>query len=96
MIKASKKPESKEEQLLKRLIDYVEQNGIEVKYNRGNFRGGLVRYRENYYLYLNRKNDVPAKIQTILNEIENQKNLFNLNQFPEDLKHLATEQLNDQ
>ncbi len=85
MFKKNKQPETEEEKLLQRLIAYVEQNGIEVKFNRGNFRGGLVRYHDRKYLYLNRKNDVETKIKTIVNELKTQQE-FDWRQIPEELR----------
>lgn len=58
------------EQKLQKLISFLESNNITVKSDRGNFRGGLVRYHEDTYLYLNRRVDTEAKIKLILKEIQ--------------------------
>jgi hypothetical protein len=42
---------------------------IPVKQDRGNFKGGLVRYHDEKYFYINRKADISAKINLILEEI---------------------------
>lgn len=54
---------------LQQLIDFVQEQSITVKYDRGNFMGGVVRYREDGFLYLNRKDDPGTKIKTILSEL---------------------------
>ena len=51
----------------------MESRDITVKSDRGNFKGGLVRYYEDKYLYLHRKLDTPAKIKLILKEIKDLK-----------------------
>ena len=59
-----------DEQKLQKLISFLESKDITVKSDRGNFKGGLVRYYEDKYLYLNRKLDTNAKIVLILKEIK--------------------------
>lgn len=51
-------------------MDLIEKLSITIKYDRGNFRGGLVRYHENDLLYLNRKDNPETKIKTIVNELK--------------------------
>jgi len=58
------------EQLLNQLIELVEKLSVTVKYDRGNFMGGLFRYRDDNYFYINRKADLDVKIQTIVNELK--------------------------
>ena len=58
-----------QEKILQRLLEYMDELSISVKYDRGNFVGGVVRYREDDYLYLNRKDDPETKIKTIINEL---------------------------
>ena len=58
------------EQLLEQLILIIEQLSVMVKYDRGNFKGGLVRYHTDKYFYINRKADIDVKIQTIINELK--------------------------
>ncbi|RMH62252.1 MAG: hypothetical protein D6677_10265 [Calditrichaeota bacterium] len=60
-----------QEQKLQKLIALLESYNIPVKSDRGNFRGGLVRYRDAYYFYMNRKLDVDAKIRLIEREFKN-------------------------
>ena len=59
-----------EEQKLQKLIAFLESKDITVKSDRGNFKGGMVRYYQDKYLYLNRKLDTNAKIVLILKEIK--------------------------
>ncbi len=54
------------EEILSGLIDLLDKLSIQVRYNRGNFRGGLVRYKDQDYFYINRKADTETKISTIL------------------------------
>ncbi len=61
---------SKNEQILEALIGLLEQMDITVKYDRGNFRGGLVRYRDKNYFYLNRRSEPEHKINTIIAELK--------------------------
>jgi len=58
------------DQKLQKLVSFLESKEITVKSDRGNFKGGLVRYYEDKYLYLNRKLDTNAKIAFILKEIK--------------------------
>lgn len=58
------------ELLLEQLINIIEKLSVTVKYDRGNFKGGLVRYHEDNYFYINRKADIDVKIQTIVNELK--------------------------
>jgi hypothetical protein len=58
------------DQKLQKLILFLESKNITVKSDRGNFKGGLVRYYQDDYLYLNRKWDTEAKIKLILKEIK--------------------------
>ncbi len=59
-----------QEQKLQKLIALLENNDIPVKSDRGNFKGGLVRYHDSYYFYLNRKLAPEAKINLIRRELE--------------------------
>jgi len=58
------------EKLLNQLIEIIEELSVTVKYDRGNFKGGLVRYHEENIFYINRKADIDAKLQTIVNELK--------------------------
>lgn len=58
------------EQLLLQLLDIIDKLSVTVKYDRGNFNGGLVRYREDTLFYINRKADMDTKLQNIVNELK--------------------------
>lgn len=58
------------EQLLEELVNLIEHLAITIKYDRGNFKGGLVRYHDDNLYYMNRKADTDEKIQTIINELK--------------------------
>jgi len=58
------------DQKLQELITYLENHNIPVKTDRGNFRGGIVRYRDEHFMYLNRRLDTSAKIKIITDELE--------------------------
>ncbi len=58
------------DQKLQKLILFLESKDIIVKSDRGNFKGGLVRYYEDKFLYLNRKLDTDARVKLIINEIK--------------------------
>lgn len=51
-------------------MDLIEKLSITIKYDRGNFKGGLVRYHEDDLLYLNRKDNPETKVKTIINELK--------------------------
>lgn len=61
------------EQIFDALIELMKKLGIDIKYDRGNFRGGLVKYEDNTYFYINRKEKIEAKINTIIDELKNMK-----------------------
>ena len=52
------------------LVSFLESKDINVKSDRGNFKGGLVRYHDDRFMYLNRKLDPEAKIKLIVKEIQ--------------------------
>lgn len=58
------------DQVLEDLIRTLEAQSITVKYDRGNFRGGLVRYHDCTCFYLNRRATVEEKIRTIISELK--------------------------
>lgn len=58
---------------LETLISFLENNGITVKSDRGDFKGGIVRYHDDKFLYLNRKLDTEARIKLIIDEIKEMK-----------------------
>ena len=59
-----------DEQKLKKLISFLEGIDIGVKSDRGNFKGGLVRYYDEKSIYLNRRLDTEARLRLIVNEIK--------------------------
>lgn len=59
------------EKILDELLHLLEKLDIIVKYDRGNFQGGLIKYHEEDYFYLNRKAEIDEKITTIVNELKN-------------------------
>jgi len=61
------------ELILDALIALMEKLGIDIKYDRGNFQGGLIKYEDNDFFYINRKEKTETKINTILDELRNVK-----------------------
>lgn len=59
-----------EEKILNQLLNLLEKLSIRVRYDRGFFNGGLVRYKDQLYLYLNRKSETKNKIELILEELK--------------------------
>ena len=59
-----------EDKKLNLLVSFLESIDINVKSDRGNFKGGMVRYYDDKYLYLNRKLDTESKIKLIIAEIK--------------------------
>jgi len=58
-------------QIFKELEELLDKLTITIKYGRGYFKGGLCRYKEEKYLYLNRSDDKDRHISIILSELEN-------------------------
>jgi retron-type reverse transcriptase len=58
-------------QLFTELEELLLKLSIKIKYGRGYFKGGLCRYKDNKYLYLNRSDDKDKHISIILSELEN-------------------------
>jgi hypothetical protein len=58
-------------QVFKELEEFLDKLSIKIKYGRGYFRGGLCRFKEEKYLYLNRSDDKDKHISIILSELEN-------------------------
>ncbi len=67
-LKSEASPE--EEKILNELLELLEKLAIDVRYDRGHFKGGLVRYRDHLYLYLNRKAPTKNKIELIIEELK--------------------------
>lgn len=63
------------EEILKHLLEILEKQEITVKYDRGNFKGGLVKYNQQELLYLNRKEDFEERIKLVLSELQENHNL---------------------
>lgn len=57
--------------LFKELEELLDKLSVKIKYGRGYFKGGLCRYNEEKYLYLNRFDDKDKHISIILSELEN-------------------------
>jgi hypothetical protein len=58
-------------QLFTELEELLLKLSIKIKYGRGYFKGGLCRYKDDKYLYLNRSDDKDKHISIILSELEN-------------------------
>jgi hypothetical protein len=58
-------------QLFIELEELLQKLSIKIKYGRGYFKGGLCRYKEDKFLYLNRSDDKEQHISIILSELEN-------------------------
>lgn len=70
MAKKKVEQQSHQEEVLKQLLDLLEKLSINVRYDRGFFYGGLVRYKDQLYLYLNRKSETMQKIEIIVDELK--------------------------
>jgi len=71
------------------LVSFLESRDINVKSDRGNFKGGMVRYHSDRFMYLNRKLDNEAKIKLIIREIE-ELNL-NKDEFDDEILNIIKE-----
>jgi retron-type reverse transcriptase len=60
-----------DKQLFTELEELLLELSIKIKYGRGYFIGGLCRYKEDKYIYLNRSDDKDKHISIILSELEN-------------------------
>ncbi len=78
------------QKVLQDLLRLLEELSIEVKYHRGNFRGGLVYYNGSKYFYLNRKDDTETQISLIASELK--QNSLGLERLPVLLKDLEESQ----
>jgi len=58
-------------QVFKELEELLDKLSIKIKFGRGYFRGGLCRFKEEKYLYLNRSDDKDKHISIIISELEN-------------------------
>jgi hypothetical protein len=57
--------------VFKELEELLDKLSIKIKYGRGYFIGGLCRFKEEKYLYLNRSDDKDKHISIILSELDN-------------------------
>jgi hypothetical protein len=62
------------EEVFAELQEILREFEVEIKYGRGYFEGGLCRYNNGVYIYLNRAKDMENHIALIVSEIRN----FNL------------------
>jgi len=70
-----------DEEVLSQLQEVLDELNIELKYGRGYFEGGLCRYRESRYIYLNRAQNIENHISVILTELR-KMNLDNIDLKP--------------
>ena len=70
MAKQKKTQNEEEEKILNELLGLLEKLSINVRYDRGHFNGGLVRYKDQLYLYLNKKAEPRNKIDLIIKELK--------------------------
>ncbi len=68
-----KQSAQREQEILDQLLELLEKMSITVRYDRGFFKGGLVRYKDHLILYLNRKSETQNKIDLIIDELKNIK-----------------------
>jgi len=80
------------EEILKQLLKILEKQDITIKYDRGNFRGGLIKYNQQELLYLNRKEDFEERIRLVLSELQENHNLQEI--IPAELYQLVIGYLN--
>ena len=59
-----------QEKIFEELLQLLDKLSITVKYDRGNFQGGLVRYNDQNYFYMNRGAETAVKINIILTELK--------------------------
>ena len=79
----------KNEEVFAELQVILKNFGVEVKYGRGYFEGGLCRVNEGQYIYLNRAQDIETHIAVILTELK-KMNFAEIDCSP-DVKNLLTE-----
>jgi len=58
-------------QIFDELEQLLSKLSIKIKYGRGYFKGGLCRYKDDQYMYLNRSDDKDKHISIIVSELEN-------------------------
>lgn len=60
-----------QQQLFDELCAWLERNGLDVRWEKGNFQGGYCLVNGKPMLFLNKKNSLEQNIQLILREIQN-------------------------
>ena len=58
------------EDLIKELEILLRDLSIELKYSKGNFQGGICRYKDRKMLYLNRTQPVDIHVSLIISELK--------------------------
>ena len=58
------------EQILEELQQQLERMSIRVRFGKGYFGGGLCRYKDQKYFYLNKSQDVEQQITLIITEMK--------------------------
>ena len=59
------------EEVFAELQEILKEFEVEIKYGRGYFEGGLCRYNEGQFIYLNRAKDLDNHIALIISELKN-------------------------
>jgi hypothetical protein len=59
-----------EDKIFRELEELLGKLSIKIKYGKGYFKGGLCRYREEQYIYLNRTENKEKHISLIISELE--------------------------
>lgn len=60
----------KDDEIFKELEELLTQLDVKIRFGRGYFKGGLCRYKDEKYFYLNRTDDKEKHISLILEELE--------------------------
>lgn len=60
----------KDDAIFKELEELLSKLDIKIRFGRGYFKGGLCRYKDDKYFYLNRTDDKEKHISLILTELE--------------------------
>jgi hypothetical protein len=74
------------ESMFEELQTILSEQGIEIKYGRGYFEGGVCRYKDSKYFYLNRAQDIENHVLLMVSEVK-KMNIENLKCSP-DLENL--------
>lgn len=60
----------KNEELLEALQELFQKLSVQVRFGKGYFTGGLCRYKDQKYLYLNKSQDIDQQIALMITEIK--------------------------